>query len=428
MRLLTLILYSESEEYIKMYNIMREYYRFLMDRLDMLYLFYCFKDIDEDYKLEDDILYIKGEESYLPGILDKTIKAIDYFKNNNYDYIIRVNISTILNYELLLNLLNKYKFDFCGNVLTVCKNDEKAGLIDNKYFDEVMVGGSCMIFSKSAYKYLLDNNDNIDYTVIDDISISVLLNKKFKPMDLNKFYVLNDTNISTIKLYSLDRTYHKSILYYRNKSCSRDFDIYFMENNIIDLIDNYGNYEFNNSKSIIVYNDDDNNLLNCCKSIRKYYDYPIFIINNEMIDLDIDNCDVINYRYYDLGVISAYNFYYKNKVSDKTLIINSSNNIDKYLNFDLFNKLMPLDAQELYFDKIEQILIKFKFSEELINFVNKFKQISFNKCEIIIKHDILDLIEKRYNFLDVMLNCKLYISYNIRIIDIIVGSIFYKYI
>ena len=44
--------------------------------------FYTFSpNINSDFEIREDILYIRGTETFIPGILDKTIKALQYFSS-----------------------------------------------------------------------------------------------------------------------------------------------------------------------------------------------------------------------------------------------------------------------------------------------------------------------------------------------------------
>jgi hypothetical protein len=428
MKILNLILYSKSDDYDEMYNLQSNYLKFIKENLDIDYYFYCYDDIQEDYKIINDIIYIKGEESYLPGVLDKTIKSFELFINDNYDYIIRSNISTVLNFELLIHFLNNNKIDYCGNIIKLKWIDEDCGIIDETYYNEKYASGTSIILSNRAVNYLINNKNNLDNTIIDDISIGVLLNKKFNLVDINKYCMINSTEKTNTKLFTIDRYYHKSILLYRNKTFKRIYDIHFMKNNINDLVNNFNNYELDNKNNcIIVYNDDNDNLLKCCKKIRKYYNEEIIIINNKNIDLDIDNYKIIVSDYYLIGIISAYYHFHQLNLYKKALIINSSTNINKYININNIYKLKPLKTNDLIFDNLEKILKDFSLSNELIDYIEVNKQIQYINCEIIIDYNILDLINKRHNFFNIILNNIIYIKYDSVITDILIGSIFNKY-
>ena len=68
--ILHLVLYSDEDYYNKMYEITRKYYKKFNNVKTIYYKFSS--SIEDNYKLEDDILLIKGNESYIPGVLDKT--------------------------------------------------------------------------------------------------------------------------------------------------------------------------------------------------------------------------------------------------------------------------------------------------------------------------------------------------------------------
>jgi hypothetical protein len=63
------------------------------------YYFTTFRENQSNpIEVEGDCIYVKGKESYL-GILKKTIDAFDYLFHfiGDFDYVIRTNISTIVN-------------------------------------------------------------------------------------------------------------------------------------------------------------------------------------------------------------------------------------------------------------------------------------------------------------------------------------------
>lgn len=136
MKLLNLILYSETiPEYVEMKEILESY----LNKLNKLqYYFYCYnEELDKEYEIKDKIIYIKGKETFIPGILEKTIKVFEICNELGieYDYIIRSNISTIINYPslqqyLLVNTFNKY--DYIGCMLTTGHSNK-----NHKYYKDI---------------------------------------------------------------------------------------------------------------------------------------------------------------------------------------------------------------------------------------------------------------------------------------------------
>lgn len=70
--------------------------------------YYLFNSTEyNDYYIDNSTnsIYFNGIENYKPGILHKTMKALNLFKNSNYDFIIRTNLSTIYLFKNLLRFL-----------------------------------------------------------------------------------------------------------------------------------------------------------------------------------------------------------------------------------------------------------------------------------------------------------------------------------
>jgi hypothetical protein len=179
MKILNLVLYSTSnntEYYEEMQEINSEYYKKFNNNVITLY--YKFSNIEEDYKLENDILHIKGDkESYVPGILEKTIKAFEYIIANytidNFDYIVRSNISTIINFDLLIKELEKHPIVYYGggNVMNLQWNG--GGINDNKWYGTLFASGTSLIFKPSAVKYIIDNKKLLRYEIVDDVAFGI---------------------------------------------------------------------------------------------------------------------------------------------------------------------------------------------------------------------------------------------------------------
>jgi hypothetical protein len=210
-KLLNLILYSEtSPEYIEMYKLLSTY----LKANNIPHYFYAYKNIEKDYEIVDDIIYLKGTtESIVPGCLDKTIKVFDICKNMDFDYLVRSNISTVINFKNFFEILNKIstKFDYAGAGI---------GSHDNIQF----ASGCCMIFSKKIVQLLVSNKITIDYRITDDVSIAKFLNGKVNIVSFGENRV---DNVEEAR---------NGIVFYRNKhSVDRNIDIKNMKK-IIDTM------------------------------------------------------------------------------------------------------------------------------------------------------------------------------------------------
>jgi len=73
---------------------------------------------NEEIKIADDFIYVKGEEKLL-NITDKTLKSIKYLlkdKGLDFNFVIRTNLSTVINLYELDIFLNSIppKEIYCG--------------------------------------------------------------------------------------------------------------------------------------------------------------------------------------------------------------------------------------------------------------------------------------------------------------------------
>jgi len=227
-KILNLILYSFDEKYDEMKNILSEYNK----KCNITSYFYCYKsDMKTPHEIIDNVLYIAGEETYLPGILDKTLYALDVFKNENFDYIIRSNISTIINYRELFKHLQVGKIDYGGPLYYVGNFvDPQAGMTkekNDKYKDHHFVSGICIVLNKKAVNLLANNKEKVlSYGLIDDVAIGVFLHDK----NLIRDRIGNS-------LYSFDNSVYKpGYIVYRNKTDDRNNDINNMKMIVSKLI------------------------------------------------------------------------------------------------------------------------------------------------------------------------------------------------
>jgi hypothetical protein len=180
MKILILSIYSESdkEKYVEMLEIQRTYIH-KFNNVNAYFVTYRETNVNE-VEIEDDFVYVKGAESYL-GILKKTIDALEYiFKlNDTFDYVIRTNVSTILNIPKI--------YEYCEllpkeNVYTSCTMrklnwlDPRGGITEEKLFGTMYATGSRIIMSNDVVKNILKNKEILRYDIVDDVSIGIYIN------------------------------------------------------------------------------------------------------------------------------------------------------------------------------------------------------------------------------------------------------------
>lgn len=248
---LNLVLFSDDNDkyYTRMYNILNRYYKTFEHHksVSVRTVFYTYREQEEEYILDEasNFLYIKGEKegwhNYTKTIIQKTLKAFEYFKDDliNFDYIIRNNISTIVDFALLTEELEKNPIKFYGGGIKNCLQWKGGGIEDEKWFGTEYIQGTSIIFTTEAIKYIIDNKSAIHTDIIDDVTIGIFMKENvpnIKIQDLSHKYV--DVPIFVVNNYINTAGIYNMILnkyiFYRNKCrgifCSdRNLDIQQMD-------------------------------------------------------------------------------------------------------------------------------------------------------------------------------------------------------
>lgn len=242
MKILNLVLYSETQEcYGDMMNVLSSFYNKnssgssgSSDTVRTIYYKYS-PTIGSDYVMKDDVLHIKGNESFVPGILNKTLKAFQFVLRtgliDDFDYIIRSNISTVINFDLLVKELHENPLVYYGGGLihTLRWRDPNAGIKDDQYCGTSFANGTSIMMTKEALRYLIDNKDLIKKDIVDDVAIGIFFKenqpKYYPPQEVGwKKYLTMDLNYNTIEGKNKLKTIvdSKNFIFYRNRWGQRD--------------------------------------------------------------------------------------------------------------------------------------------------------------------------------------------------------------
>jgi hypothetical protein len=220
-KILNLVLYSKgNDEYDYMKRITEEYYK---NFTNVKTVYYAFSEsITTPYKLEKNVLLIKGTESYVPGIIEKTKKTFLYFKDdyNKYDYVVRSNISTIINFQLLSKELSKNPIDY-GSGMTFSLQSFDVDNSNEKIYDVNFASGTSIIMSQKVIKNIINNVNNIRDDIIDDVSIGVFIKDympdiKMKQIVPDKYTFIPNYDGNYDKVYG--HVKNKDFIFYRNRS------------------------------------------------------------------------------------------------------------------------------------------------------------------------------------------------------------------
>jgi len=189
MKLLLLLIYNSTQHYDKLLELQRKYIHTHKD-IDS-YFISLREDNKENVEIENDIVYVKGTESYM-NITYKTIVSMNYLMNKlnkKYDFVIRSNMSTFLNLIQLYNNIvklpknNVYTGGLLHNLQWI---DKKYGIYDKRYFGLNFVSGLCIILSCDIVKNIIKNIDKINMNIIDDVTICLYIRDFHKIAYINQ--------------------------------------------------------------------------------------------------------------------------------------------------------------------------------------------------------------------------------------------------
>jgi hypothetical protein len=393
-----------SEEYIKKILILNKNLYILNTRLlindDLSYLInYNIKIIDYSI-LNKDILEKYKKVKYLPCQINN-----DLIINNEKIYdiaIIGVNTDYMKNiYEYIknknINITNLNDYDDKEKNDIISKH--KILIYINNYFDNnIIYENICehAIYNKVIIindKTMLNYNDflnnyiiNVPYNLLTSVAISCLENYNENYNNIYKYFDLEcvRTNIKNIgdNIFKKISTKNKiGFILIRNVNC-----------------------ELSNKFWIESY-----------KSIRKYYDNKIIIVDDNSdynyikCDIEIINCDIIQSEFKARGEILGYYYYYKYNFFEKAVILHDSVFINKYINFDIkedikfiwhFTHVWDDDYKELeLLNKIENNIYK----KNLIDYYHqKSKWFGCFGLQSVIKFDFLEKIVNKYNIFNLV--------------------------
>ena len=212
LKIINLILYSPGNKYYdemkKMQTVYLEYFK--LKNKDFSYYFYYYDpSIDKDYEITENVIKIKGKETYIPGILNKTIKAFEIVnKHFKYDYLVRTNISSVINFKILLNFINRNNPDSCGKMWNLNNGNCKFKM----HWGKKYYAGLCMVYKKNVINFFINNQNKLEKRVIDDQALGIIENNtRFRRLNIDHLTLIN--------------SYKDGMITYRNKTKNRQLDI-----------------------------------------------------------------------------------------------------------------------------------------------------------------------------------------------------------
>lgn len=178
---------THTRAYSKMYEHLSKFYK-IFENVETYFLEYD-ETLDQKIMLQGDKFKLNGKESLVPGLLNKTIEALNYFNEINveYDYLIRSNSSTVINFNELRNFLPIEGFDyFCAQPLCLGWLDKSSGVIDERWFGTIFAQGTLIGLKRELANLLHQSSHKLRRDLIDDLSIGVFLRENWPNNLLNR--------------------------------------------------------------------------------------------------------------------------------------------------------------------------------------------------------------------------------------------------
>lgn len=149
MRILNLIISSDDAPF---YGVLRDEWRRYMNRHPCVRSYFVMNDRSKcgggpDTVMHQDGVYFDANETGLPGIYEKTVRALMLFRSEEYDYVIRTNLSSFYRWDRLVAYLQTHdipRHGFMGGAI-------------NWTPEPCYVSGCGMIMSRDVCDLLIQN-------------------------------------------------------------------------------------------------------------------------------------------------------------------------------------------------------------------------------------------------------------------------------
>lgn len=150
---------------------------------NLVYYFVAYRTQEQDMIVEDHMIYVKGTEGFIPGILDKTMVGLRYINTTHeYSYLVRSNISTVLCWDRFPWKELKGHSYASTNVLRFIP-------------DLPFAQGTNIILTRDAVEFLVENKDALDTKIIDDVALAKLLLTRYPLYELHDRIRINQSDL-----------------------------------------------------------------------------------------------------------------------------------------------------------------------------------------------------------------------------------------
>ena len=172
-KILVLRIYNNTPEYDDMWALHKQY--------DSSIAIINDPTLETEYSFDivERVFRVNGKEG-LFRILHKTIKAFEYFLEHfEFDYIIRSNMSTVIDMHMLRRKLAPFSGSvYGGHMYKLDWHCNGSGITQEfliNHWHLMFAQGSSIVVSRDICKYIVDHQSELNYSVVDDVAIGALL-------------------------------------------------------------------------------------------------------------------------------------------------------------------------------------------------------------------------------------------------------------
>jgi hypothetical protein len=164
---------------------------------------YKLDEYDKVFDIDLNEECISTIKDFCPKMILKFLKGLQCIDYEKYDYIVRINLSTYIQFPKFLEMLNTLPKEklFAGFVLKIPLPDFILDCIDSEPF----ITGICMIFSKDVIEYLsnIPADSSVLYQYYDDVIISYIVKKYTQMICLRRYCEYIDDELKTIDINAI---------------------------------------------------------------------------------------------------------------------------------------------------------------------------------------------------------------------------------
>lgn len=208
--IVNIILYQEAEPYERFMKMELE--KWLARCASVVPLFIVYRTNQSEPLVHDqNVLSFRGEEGLIPQVLDKTMMAIQYARDRYQpEFIVRSNISTFIQfYYFPYHELRDEPHGYATTCLITVNETMDYYGTTLRHLGTCFASGTNIILRRDAIETLLQRKTELDRSVIDDVSIGLVLGKPYECVSKMAFNQCVDTfvvrNRSTHRIEDLKR-------------------------------------------------------------------------------------------------------------------------------------------------------------------------------------------------------------------------------